>query len=51
MQISEGVIAFGLWPWRHHFLELHNSSYHTQPHPIIVKYYNFERRHSSPHIE
>ena len=32
MRISEGVIRRS----RNTLLDLHNSSYHTQPHPIIV---------------
>ena len=37
MRISEGVIRRS----RNTLLDLHNSSYHTQPHPIIVNYSQF----------
>ena len=37
MRISEGVIRGS----RNTLLGLHNSSYHTQPHPIMVNYSKF----------
>ena len=36
-QISEGIILYNLQPWWITLvLDLHNSSYHTHPHSIII---------------
>ena len=43
MEISEGVIRLGDNTLL--LLDLHNSSYDTQPHSLIVKYANFSQNY------
>ena len=47
MQISEGVIRLG----RNILLDLHNSSDHTKPYPVIANYVNNKQKskiHGAP---